>query len=192
MKYLGTNLTTCKMGTLKTTKHCWGKPKKTQVRGEPMELLCWKSRCCRVKPPRPAAGLVIFRGTHPACRRSPSCDTWPQDSQLSQWRERQLGSAQRTPDMASRSLSLGWALSSRNRQWPGELKASVPRVFTGGWSYDTFRLTHTEIPNFQKDNRCPDNWSTESTSRQSWEHREVSQTQVPRHHSGAHWGGRPF
>lgn len=128
------------------------------------------------EPPRPAPGPVIFRGTHPACQRSPSCDTWPQDTQPSQWRGRQGGSAQRTPAVASRSLSLGWAWSSSNRQRPGELiKASVPRVFTGGWSHDTLRLTHSEIPDFQKDSRCPDNWSTEGTSFQFWEQREVSQ-----------------
>ena len=146
-----------------------------------------------LKPPRPASDLVIFRGTHPACRHSRSCDTWPQDTQLSQQREKQLGRAQRTPAMASRSLSLRWALSSRNRQWPGELiNASVPRVFTGGWSHDTFRLTHTEIPNFQKDNRCPDNWSAESISRQFWEQREVSQNPSSQTSLGGPLGRQAF
>lgn len=130
------------------------------------------------EPPRPAPGTVLFRGTHPACQRSPSCDTRPQDTQPSQRRERQVGSAQRTPAVASRSLSLGWAWSSSNRQRPGELtKASVPRVFTRGWPRDTLRLTHSEIADVQKDSRCPDNWSTESTSCQFWEQWEVSQNQ---------------
>lgn len=104
----------------------------------------------------------------------------PQDIKQNQQRERQMEQRQeetrsKLPGDSPWALLQGELNPSSSGPQPEKLQNPVPKVFTGAGHIDTLCLAHTKIPDFQKESRSSDSWSTEDHSLRFWEWWEVSQ-----------------